>query len=195
MKRQFLFGTMLSVALAVGVSAQAPQSGAGQSQPPSQPPAGQSQPPSDRPSGQAMALTGCVQAAGSGSTAAPGAAAGASSGGFVLTNITPSSTAGSATPGAPGSPAGSPAGTTGSARPSSYRLSGGDNLQQYVGQRVEITGSASARPSGAGSPSAGASTPGSPGSPGASASGSPSDMPTLRVTSVKPASGGGSCPK
>ena len=35
MKRQFLFGTMLSVALAVGVSAQAPQSGAAQSQPPS----------------------------------------------------------------------------------------------------------------------------------------------------------------
>ena len=121
MKRQFLFGTMLSVALAVGVSAQAPQS---QPQPQPQPPAGQSQPQTERsPAQSGQTFTGCVEEA-SGSSAPAGA-----SGGFVLTNITPGGS--SASGSTAGSAAGSTAGTTGSARPSSYRLTGGEDLKQY----------------------------------------------------------------
>ena len=82
-------------------------------------------------------------------TAPGGATAGASQagGGFILTDAKPAgSMAGGATaPGAATGTAGAGAtGTTGSASAqSTYRLTGGDNLKQYVGQKVELTGTAS----------------------------------------------------
>ena len=66
MKRQLIFGTMLSATLAVGVAAQQPPATG------STPPAGQ--PPSDRPSAsQSLTLTGCLkEAPGGGGAAATG---------------------------------------------------------------------------------------------------------------------------
>jgi hypothetical protein len=181
MKRQLIFGTMLSATLAVGVAAQQPPASG------STPPAGQ--PPSDRAS-QSMTLTGCLKEApggGGGGAAAPGGAtAGASQarGGFILTDAKPAgSMAGGATaPGAATGTAGAGAtGTTGSAQ-STYRLTGGDNLQQYVGQKVEVTGTAASAAS-SGSPS----SPGAPASPGAEKPASGSGQgPALRVTTVRP---------
>jgi hypothetical protein len=184
MKRQLIFGTMLSATLAVGVAAQQPPASG------STPPAGQ--PPSDRPSAsQSMTLTGCLKEAPSGgaATAPGGATAGASQarGGFILTDAKPAgSMAGGAT--APGaatgtSGAGAATGTTGSASAqSTYRLTGGDNLQQYVGQKVELTGTATS-----GASSASPSSPGAAASPGAEKPASGSGQgPALRVTTVRP---------
>ena len=180
MKRQLLFGTMLSATLAVGVAAQQPPASG------STPPAGQ--PPSDRAS-QSMTLTGCLKEApgGAGGATAPGGAtAGASQagGGFILTDAKPAgSMAGGAT--APGAATGtSGAGATGTAgsasAQSTYRLTGGDNLKQYVGQKVELTGTA-ASASSSGSPA------GAPASPGAEKPASSSGQgPALRVTTVRP---------
>ena len=179
MKRQLIFGTMLSATLAVGVAAQQPPASG------STPPAGQ--PPSDRAS-QSMTLTGCLKEApgGGGATAPGGATAGASQagGGFILTDAKPAgSMAGGATaPGAATGTAGAGAtGTTGSASAqSTYRLTGGDNLKQYVGQKVELTGTA-ASGSSSGSPA------GAPASPGAEKPASGSGQgPALRVTTVRP---------
>jgi hypothetical protein len=183
MKRQLIFGTMLSATLAVGVAAQQPPATG------STTPAGQ--PPSDRPSAsQSMTLTGCLkEAPGGGAATAPGGAtAGASQarGGFILADAKPAgSMAGGAT--APGAATGtSGAGATGTAgsasAQSTYRLTGGDNLQQYVGQKVEITGTAASGAS-SGSPS----SPGAPASPGAEKPASGSGQgPALRVTTVRP---------
>ena len=186
MKRQLMFGTMLSAALAVGVGAQQP--------PASGSPGASPQPPSDRPAAQSMTVTGCLQAASDAAGGAPAAAAepaapGAkAAGGFVLTNVTPagSMASGSTAPGAktPGAATGTTGagatGTSGSSAASRYRLTGGDNLQQYVGQKVEVTGSVAG---GAGSSS---TTPGAAGSPaGASASGRSQDQ-AFRVASVRP---------
>ena len=184
MKRQLIFGTMLSATLAVGVAAQQPPATG------STPPAGQ--PPSDRPSAsQSMTLTGCLKEApgGGGGAAAPGGAtAGASQarGGFILSDAKPAgSMAGGATsPGAATGTSGAGAtGTTGSASAqSTYRLTGGDNLQQYVGQKVELTGTAAS-----GSSSGSPSSPGAPASPGAEKPASGSGQgPALRVTTVRP---------
>jgi hypothetical protein len=103
-----------------------------------------------------------------------------------------------------------------------YRLIGGEsqNLQRYVGQRVEVTGTlagagastsgssttgAGASSTGAGTSSTGAGSTGSTGAgagartgadTGASASAGSQgqgSMPALNVTSVRAASGGGSC--
>ena len=184
MKRQLIFGTMLSATLAVGVAAQQPPASG------STPPAGQ--PPSDRPSAsQSLTLTGCLKEApaggGAAATAPGGATAGASQarGGFILTDAKPAgSMAGGATaPGAATGTAGAGAtGTTGSASAqSTYRLTGGDNLKQYVGQKVELTGTAS------GSSSGSPSSPGAPASPGAEKPASGSGQgPALRVTTVRP---------
>ena len=192
MKRQLMFGTMLSAVLAVGVAAQQPPAGGSTGASP--------QPPSDRPaqSAQSMTVTGCLQAAsdagGAPAAAAEPAAPGAkAAGGFVLTNVTPagSMASGSTAPGAktPGAATGTTGagatGTTGSSTASRYRLTGGEsqNLQQYVGQKVEVTGSVAG---GAGSPSSTTTTPGAAGSPaGASASGRSQDQ-AFRVTSVRP---------
>jgi hypothetical protein len=231
MKRQFIFGTMLSAALAVGVAAQQPPAG---TTPPGSPTtdsdrAAQSQ------TGQTMTLTGCLQAANAGAAGSPGAAgapagaAGASAagqgrGGFILTNVSPagSMATGATGPGAPtGNATPSTTGTaTGTAGRSSasgaatasaasiYRLMGGEsqNLQQYVGQRVEVTGTTGAgmgsasSPTAGGASSAGAATAGAPttgagtpagtaGAPGTTASGSSQTRgqgQALRVTSVRP---------
>jgi hypothetical protein len=188
MKRQMMFGTMLSAALAVGVSAQQPPAGGS--------PGASPQPPSDRPAAQSMTVTGCLQAASDSAGGAPAAAAepGAkAAGGFVLTNVSPagSMAGGSTAPGAkaPGATTGTTGagatGTSGTSAASRYRLTGGEsqNLQQYVGQKVEVTGSAAGGASSA-SPSA---TPGAPGAPGASASGSSrSQDQAFRVASVRP---------
>ena len=183
MKRQLIFGTMLSATLAVGVAAQQPPASG------STPPAGQ--PPSDRPSAsQSLTLTGCLKEApggGGGAATAPGGAtAGASQarGGFILSDAKPAgSMAGGATsPGAATGTSGAGAtGTAGSAgAQSTYRLTGGDNLQQYVGQKVELTGTP-ASGSSSGSPS------GAPASPGAEKPASGSGQgPALRVTTVRP---------
>jgi hypothetical protein len=93
--------------------------------------------------------------------------------------------AGATSPG--GATAGTATGTSGSAAgrtASSYRLTGGEsqNLQQYVGQRVEVTGSVAG--SAGSSSSGGAST---AGTTGASAAGSMSgSQAALRVVSVRP---------
>ena len=190
MKRQLIFGTMLSAALAVGVAAQqAPPTGTAS-------PAPGAQPPSDRAS-QSLTLTGCLQASGGagGATAAPGAATAspgsqASGGGFVLTDIKPagSMASGSTGPGAGTagtagtSGTGAPGASAGSASARSYRLTGGESqdLQKHVGQRVEVTGSVAASASGA---TAGSTTaaPGASATPSSSAQG-----PSLRVASVRP---------
>ena len=182
MKRQLIFGTMLSATLAVGVAAQQPPASG------STPPAGQ--PPSDRPSAsQSLTLTGCLKEApggGAAATAPGGATAGASQAGgvFILTDAKPAgSMAGGATaPGAATGTTGAGAtGTTGSASAqSTYRLTGGDNLKQYVGQKVELTGTP-ASGSSSGSPS------GAPATPGAEKPASGSGQgPALRVTTVRP---------
>jgi hypothetical protein len=196
MKRQLMFGTMLSAALAVGVGAQQPPASTGAS------------PQTPSSSAPPMTVTGCLQAAsdaaggagaaGAAATAAPGAQA---RGGFILTNVTPAgSMAGGAT--APGGSTSSATGTSGTAKGgaatggaaarSTYRLIGGENLQQHVGQKVEVTGtvaagagssSSSAAPGAAAAPGAPA---GSPAGAGASASSSSPDGQALRVTSVRP---------
>ena len=85
MKRQLMFGTVLSAALAVGVGAQQPPA-SGSSSPQT--------PPSERPAqsqAQPMTVTGCLEAASAAAGGAPAAAAepGAkAAGGFVLTNVT-----------------------------------------------------------------------------------------------------------
>src|SRR5690349_6485284 len=100
MKRQYIFGTMLSIALAAGVAAQEPAVGARPS----------AQSGSDSP--QTVTMTGCLQsasAAGSASSTGTGsttagtagtatsgtASAGATrSGGYILTNAAMASAAG-----------------------------------------------------------------------------------------------------
>jgi hypothetical protein len=252
MKRQFIFGTMLTAALTFGVSAQTPQSG-GQSGP-SQ--GGQSQGSTgDRTQGsqsqerrqdqaqRQVTLIGCVQAGGThmAGGASPGGAGSTASSqgadaGFMLTNVSPGGTmAGGASPQTGSTGAAGTSGAAGSATAGagmagagagSYRLTGGQNLKQYVGQRVEVSGTLVTEAGGSGAArtgsTAGGSTAGAGGSAaaggsgsatgagsaagagsatgaggsaigrGAGASGSAS-VQTLRVTSVKPASGGGSC--
>jgi hypothetical protein len=183
MKRSILFGTILSAALATGLSAQTPQtSGAGSSD--------------SQPSAQQVTITGCLKsgdasssAAGSAVTGATGTAGatdtkpGAAGGGFILANAKPGSSASSTgTAGTAGSTAGSPAGTSGSAAAgATYKLQGGDpsDLSKYANSQVEVSGTLSSASS-TGSPTgATASTSASP------ESGMSSNMPTLRVSSVR----------
>src|SRR5215203_5497995 len=110
MKRQFIFGTMLSAALAVGVGAQQPTTGSG-STGSGQSGSGSSSTRSSsgaqsQSTGQTMTVTGCLQAAngstsgspsagGAGSSTAGGAGSTASSGssrsgGFILTQVSSS---------------------------------------------------------------------------------------------------------
>ena len=114
MKRQLIFGTMLSAALAVGVAAQQPPaSGTGSPAP--------GQPPSDRPS-PAMTLTGCLQAAPGGAAAGapaatPGATTASSGGGFVLTDVKPAGSMASGATGPGAGTAGTATGTSGTGAP------------------------------------------------------------------------------
>src|SRR6185436_13018936 len=181
MKRQMIFGTMLSAALAVGVAAQQPPASPGQ--PPSTPSTSSSQSQSD--SAKTVTMTGCLQAASGsgGGAAAPGGAgagAGASSASksYILASASPAGAAGASKE--PGAPAGAPgaAGTSGTG--STYRLTGGDDkdLEKNVGQRVEVTGRLSGRGMGS---SSGAGAPGA----GAGASGSSPSGPSLQVSSIR----------
>ena len=179
MKRQLMFGTMLSAALAVGVGAQ---------QPPASGAASPQTPPSERPAqsqAQSMTVTGCLEAA-SAAAGAPAAAAepGAKpAGGFVLTNVTAGGAGAKAPASATGTTGAAATGTAGASAATKYRLTGGEsqNLQQYVGQKVEVTGSVAG-----GSSSSPSASPGA-GAPGASASGgSRGQDQALRVTSVRP---------
>ena len=189
MKRQIIFGTMLSAALAVGVGAQEPP--ATPAQTPSTP-STSSRESQQSDSAKTVTMSGCLQAAsssGGGAAAQPGAAgAGASSQAknFILASASPAGSKTGAAPGAAGAPSTSTAGTTGSG--STYRLTGGDdqNLDKYVGQRVEVTGTLSGRSMGS---SSGAGAPGA----GAGASGSSQSGPALNVSSVRAT--GESCAK
>ena len=191
MKRTILFGTILSAALATGVSAQ------------QTPPTSTADSPSQQAaSGQQITMTGCLKsgdasaaAAGSaatgatgtaGATGATGATPGSRSEGYILTNAKAGS--GSSSTGAAGSPGaatGATAGTTGSASMATYKLSGGDqsDLTKYANSQVEVRGTLMS----SGQSSTGAtSTTGAAGSTSASrSSGSDSNMPTLRVSSVR----------
>ena len=103
MKRQFLFGTVLAAAMAVGVGAQTPQT-----PPPSQTPSPTQAPTSssmDRQSAsKSVTLTGCVEKAGSSSSAAGTAGTtGASASQFVLKNVAAGGSSSSSTTGTSGS--------------------------------------------------------------------------------------------
>jgi hypothetical protein len=164
MKRQLIFGTMLSAVLATGVAAQQP------------PPTGD---PGSRPGqasdAQTITVTGCLAAAPSGaSSTAPGAASPSAgpSVGFVLNNATTGTMAKASSPaGAPGAAPGATDTSGTAAAATTYRLVGGEreDLQKNVGKKVEVTGSVAAR--GTSSPSADAGSPATPGSPAAGGQG------------------------
>ena len=164
MKRQFLFGTVLAAAMAVGVGAQTPQT-----PPPSQTPTPTQAPTSsmDRSSGmgKSVTLTGCVEKAGSSSSAAGTAGTtGASASQFVLKNVA-----------AGGSSASSTTGTSGSTLNPSWQnglnlSAGSEDLEKHLNKKVEIKGTVDTPASSAA---------------GAAASSSASDMATLKVSSIK----------
>ena len=192
MKRLAMCGILLGTTLAIGAAAQepTPRPPAG-GQPTGQPTATST----DQRGGQKITVTGCLTSASASTTtpgspsATPGApgAPGArpesgamAAGGYLLTKVGTDTASSTATPGAPSQPA--PAGTTGAAG-KSYRLVGGESqdLKQFVGQRVEVTGTVSARTA--------ESTPSAPTEPGA-ASNRDRNVQSLTVTSIKAASGG-----
>jgi len=177
MRRHLMFGTVFSAALAVGAFAQTPAEQAGAAKSDSAP---------------TITVSGCLRSADAkatagSATAAPSAGANRA-GGFILTDVSPSGTeaAGAAAPA-------TPTGTAGAAEKKGYRLSGSSSeLSSLVGKRVEVTGSLS-------NSSAAGATAGAPAAPGAAAGGSMSssssqNLPQFRVTSVKEATGGASCP-
>ena len=178
MRRHLMFGTVFSAALAVAASAQTPAEQAGSA--------------AKSDSAQTITVSGCLRSADAKATGTSGSAAGAPStssssnraGGFILTDVSPSGTeAAAATP-----PTGTPTGTAGAAGSSSekkgYRLTGSSSeLSSLVGKRVEVTGSLSGSAAGA-----------APSSPAAGSMSSSQNMPQFRVTSVKEATGGASCP-
>ena len=175
MKRQIIFGTLLSAALATGVAAQ---------QPPASGDPG-SRPGQSSDSAQTITVSGCLAAApGGASSTTPGAASPSAgpSGGFVLNSATTGTMAkGSSPTGAPGAAPGA-TGTSGSSAGTTYRLVGGDSedLQKNVGKKVEVTGSVAAR--GASRPSADAA---SPAAPGSTASGSGMAAQAFQVKSIR----------
>jgi hypothetical protein len=183
MTRRILGSTCVAAMLAVTVSAaqgssqapvQAPTAGN-----PQQRPAERANPTTPRTqSDQQVTLTGCVVRDGAND--------------FVLASAMPSGASGNVSAGVPGSTSAGAVGTTGSSSGSSatttgtaamrYRLSGERDLDQYLGQRVEIVGRTD------GSASAGATSPATAGvgtrstSPGptsatGSAAGTTSDSP------------------
>ena len=182
MKRQIFFGTMLSAALAVGVSAQ------------QTPPSSASTPGQSDRSAQTVTVTGCLQSGSdaSGSTAsspagAPAGQAGAtssSSGQYILANATTGS--GSSATGTTGATPPAGASSSSASTGKSYKLVGGDSedLKKYVNSKVEVTGTLDSKSS-----SSGAGSTGTTGSAGASSSSMAGSMPTLKVTSVRQVSG------
>lgn len=167
MKRQMIFATAFSAALAVSAAAQTgtPQTGA---------------PQQERQSSQQVTMTGCLQQASSGVAGTSGAATASSSEKqFILANATPEgSSAASGTAGT--------SGTAGAASSSSmgnrYRLVGGErkDLEKYLNSKVEIRGTL--EKSGYSAPGA-AATAAAPGTPEQSKA--DDKLPILHVTSVK----------
>jgi hypothetical protein len=172
MKRQFLFGTVLAAAMAVGVGAQTPDPASPQTppaSPTSQSPTSQTPPSSpsmDRQSskaGQTVTLTGCVEKGGSGGATAgtTGAASpSASASQFVLKNVA-----------AGGGSSSSTAGTSGTTISPSWQnglnlSAGSEDLDKHVNHKVEIKGKVDAAASATGAASS-------------------TDMPTLKVSSIK----------
>jgi hypothetical protein len=186
MRRQLMFGTVFSAALAVAAAAQQPPTPGGQ--------AGST--PSRSDSAQTT-VTGCLRSADAkatgtsgsptgsptGAPSTPSASSSSRAGGFILTDVSPSdSAAGAATPSTPTGTAGA----TSSSDKKGYRLTGSSSeLSSLVGKRVEITGTLS-KDSG----SAGAAPGAAPGGTMSSAA----NLPQFHVTSVKEATGGASCP-
>ena len=134
MKRQFLFGTVLAAAMAVGVGAQTPADSAPAARPRS------TQAPTssmDRSSGmgKSVTLTGCVEKAGSSSSAAGTAGTtGASASQFVLKNVA-----------AGGSSASSTTGTSGSTLNPSWQnglnlSAGSEDLEKHLNKRSKSRG-------------------------------------------------------
>ena len=177
MKRQFIFGTMLSAALAVGVAAQQPPTGAG----------GQSgQTSTSSPErvvraarSRSPAVCSRPVRAASGSATTGAGSTGTAAGGFILTRRRRPDPRRAAPPAAPRAVQARPAPAHRSSgsrwswfdqlgeqheHRSTYRLMGGESqdLQQYVGQRVEVTGTVagSSSTTGASGSSTGASTAG-----------------------------------
>jgi len=188
--KQLVIGTMCSMTLAAVVSA---QSGA----------TTQATRPDAQSKAQPMTVTGCLQSGPggvAGSTGTSGAAGAASSAsraasGFVLTDISTSpATDTDKKPDLSETPA--PTSGTAAASSHGYRLTGDTSaLNSHVNHRVEIIGTietaATANPSAGAagndpmSNNAGANSPTS----GASGMGKQSDMPRLRVSSVKEVAG------
>jgi len=176
MRRHLMFGTVFSAALAVAAAAQTPAEQAGAAK-------------SD--SAQTITVSGCLRSADAkapGAAASPTAAPSASTssnraGGFILTDVSPSGTEAAAGAAAPSTPTG----TAGASEKKGYRLTGSSTeLSSLVGKRVEVTGSLSNSSAG--------STAASPSSPAAGSMSSSQNLPQFRVTSVKEATGGASCP-
>jgi hypothetical protein len=160
MKRQLMFGTIFSAALAVGAAAQSA----------TQPPTGQE--PS-APKDKTVTVTGCLQSArDSVGTSGTTGSATAIDTKFVLMN---------ASSGGAASAAASATGTSGSssAMPAQkgYNLVGGDKdeLTKSVDHKVEINGTLEVAMSTAPSAS----------SAGSATSSRTQDLPTLRVTSIR----------
>ena len=165
MKRQMVFATAFSAALAVGAAAQTgtgAQTGA-----------------QDTQKSQQVTMTGCLQKATAGTAGTSGTAetgaTGSKSDQFILANATPGSASTSGTAGTTGTP---PSGAASSSMGNKYRLIGGDDedLQKYLNSKVEIRGTIDRSSSMAGSETGTATGTGK----------SDTDkLPALRVTSVR----------
>lgn len=171
MKRQMIFATAFSAALAVSVAAQT-----------GTPPTGAQtgSPQQERQSSQQVTMTGCLQQASSGVAGTAGAATTSSpEKQFVLANATPAgSSAASGTAGTSGTPGAASSSSMGNR----YRLVGGDrkDLEKYLNSKVEIRGTL--EKSGYSAPGA-AATGAAPGTPEQSKA--DDKLPILHVTSVK----------
>ena len=147
-----------------------------------------------------VTLVGCVAKEGASDIILTGAMA-ASTSGNVAGGVT--GTTSTAPVGTSGATTGGATAATGSATASKYRLSGERDLDQFVGQRVEIVGrmdpSDTAKSSGAPNASSGSVTPGGAASDsksstsGTSGSASAASAPTPHVTITSVRAMGGSC--
>jgi len=198
MRRQFMLGTLFSAALAVAASAQSA----------SQSPTEQQDKTANRnDAAQTVMLSGCLKSADDSSTTAasptanPDAATRPAAGGrYILTDAAPSTGDMASTtpsPDNPATPPSNPTGTTGSAG-KSYRLTGStSDFSSLVGKRVEVKGTLQNR-SGSGAGAAGGNANSYPSNPAGGAAqssartGSDTNMPAFRVTSVREVPG--TCP-
>lgn len=177
MRSHVMLGTVFSVALAVGASAQSSQPPTSQS-PTSQPPTSQAPTSSqDRSSNATITVTGCLKAdTSSPSSTSPNApanpTASAAAGGFILADASASGSSSAATsPTESEKP--SPTATSGSSSGTTYKLTGSSSdFASLVGKKVEVKGTVQ-KASAAG---------------GGSAMGD-AKAQQLRVTSVKEVSG------